>query len=140
LPEDAEPATDIEISFSSNVLAGWIWTGETYERTTNGVTHRWVDRAGARTQINVPTLVVMFVEQYTASPPAGVSGSSVPASQTLGSGRALVFAGGMVVEGRWSRYRITDNFELTNTDGSAILVPPGRSWISLVPTGRRISW
>ncbi len=140
MPEGAEEATDIEMSFSSNVLAGWTWTGAGYDRETNGVVHSWIDKGGNRTQISVETLVVLFVEQYTASPPAGVGGSSVPASQTLGSGRALVFADGKVIEGSWSRYRITDNFELSTPEGETMHVPPGRSWISLVPTGRRVSW
>ena len=39
-------------------------------------------------------MVALNVEEYTAYPPAGVSGKALPTSRTIGSGRAFVFAEG----------------------------------------------
>jgi hypothetical protein len=85
-------------------------------------------------------MVALYVEQYTASPPAGVSGKSLPSSNTLGTGTAYVFAEGKVIEGTWRRDVKTDWFTLADVNGDPILVPPGKVWVSLVPDDRGLSY
>jgi hypothetical protein len=137
LPPGAEPATAITLDFSPSLIAGWTWDGEKYLRTTNGVEHDWIDSDGTVAQIAVDTLVVIEVETFLKSNPAG---GPAQAAISIGSGRALVFAGGKVVEGRWDRPRPTDPFSLTTEDGAPLTVPPGFPWISLLPQGRQVSW
>jgi len=39
-----------------------------------------------------------------------------------------------VVQGTWERAEETDWFTLSDADGNEIAVPPGKVWVSLVPT------
>jgi hypothetical protein len=137
LPAEAESATTITMDFSPSLVAGWTWDGTRYLRTTNGVDHKWVDSEGVVDQIAADTLVVLFTETFLQSDP---SGGPAQAVISIGSGRALVFAGGSVVEGRWQRRRASDPFTLTTEDGETLEVPPGFPWISLFPRDGEVSW
>lgn len=137
LPEGGEPATRITLDFSSSLVAGWEWNGEQYLRTTNGAVHEWVDSEGNRSQIAVDTLVVLYSETFLQSGPTGGPARAVV---SIGTGRALVFADGLVVEGEWSREESTDPFTLTTIGGATLTVPPGLPWISLFPDDRTVDW
>ncbi len=139
LPPDAI-ATRIELGFSNSATVTWEWNGERYLRFLGEQPHEWRSQDGETTgQIGADTLVVLFAPRYTARPPSG-QGSSVPAMDTVGAGRALLFAGGRVVEGTWDRTSIDDVFELTTDGGEPLTVPPGVPWVSIFPEGRSVSW
>lgn len=141
---DGELASTIQFDWDTNNSVTWSFNGLAYLRTVSqggGCAdqgpHMWADDQGGSGQIAADTLVVLYADEYTAIAPAGAT--SVPAMDTIGEGRALVFAAGMVAEGNWSRETITDPFRLTHA-GRALQVPPGRLWISLLPNGRNLSW
>ncbi len=136
--EPGEDATSITFDWSPGFEVRWDWTGEHYLRYTGGDPHAWMPQDGDPEQISTDTLVVIFARRYTASPSG--AGSSVPAMETVGTGRALVFSGGEVREGTWSRDSIEVPFELANPEGSVLTVPPGRPWISVFPDGRSVTW
>lgn len=138
LPAGSEPAETVTIDFSDAVVAGWSWDGSAYVRATNGVAHQVLAKDGSLSPLTADVLVVLFADRYTASPPG--DGTPVPAMDTTGTGRALVFAGGKVAEGTWSREAASDTFTLTDGDDAPLQVPAGRSWISIVPTGRTVDW
>lgn len=133
-----ERATSILLDWSPGQEVRWDWAGEQYVRSTGGQTHETATRAGDRAQIQTDTLVVLFATRYIASPPG--AGTSVPAMDTVGTGRALVFSGGEMRAGSWSRSSIEDQFALESTDGEVLTVPPGRTWISVFPDNRSIGW
>jgi hypothetical protein len=116
----------------------WTWDGEQYTRTSDGVPHEWVTKDGTTGQISADTLVVIFARRYTANPPS--TGTPVPAMDTVGSGKVVVFAGGEYEEGTWSRDSIDEPFRLTRTDGTVLTVPPGRPWISIFPDTLNVEW
>lgn len=140
LPESASPATEAELVFSDGIRVNWSWDGERYLRELNGEPSEWRDVDGNQEQITADVLVVIVGEYFTASPPAGQSGSSVPATDTVGSGRALVFAGGEVVDGSWERESASEPFTLTTADGEPMPVPPGHPWVSILPDVGSIEW
>lgn len=140
LPESAAPATETEIVFSDGIRVTWTWDGMAYQRELNGEPSEWRDADGNQEQISADVLVVIVGDYFTASPPGGQSGSSVPATDTVGSGRALVFAGGEVAEGTWERDAADAPFTLTTTDGEPLLVPPGHPWVSIVPDVGSVEW
>ena len=78
-------------------------------------------------------LVTLTGRAYTAAPPSGVAGTPVPATDTVGSGRARVFAYGLVWVGSWERDGIDEPFRLISDDGSVAVVPPGVPWVSILP-------
>ena len=133
-------ATRIKLSWSSGNDVYWEYDGTRYLRFQGSNRHLWVDEDGNGDQVAFDTLVVLEARRYTASPRAGESGSSVPALDTVGSGRALLFYEGMAVEGTWARSSIEEPFALATADGDTLVVPPGRLWISVFPSNRTVSW
>ncbi|NHZ70151.1 MAG: DUF3048 domain-containing protein [Proteobacteria bacterium] len=139
-PTPAEDeASKIQVEFSDSAPATWAWDGEQYLRFNGTVPHEWVDKEGNRGQVSTDTIVTMKMRRYTKSDPSG-QGSSVPAMETVGTGDAFVFFNGEVVGGTWERGSNADLFTLTAADGSEIVLPPGRVWISFVPNTRTITW
>jgi hypothetical protein len=137
-PDTGREATSIAFDWSPGLQVRWDWTGEEYVRFSGGDPHEWLSIDGDTSPISADTLVVLFAARYTASPSG--SGSSVPAMETVGTGRALVFSGGEVREGTWSRSSIEESFQLSSSDGSVLTVPPGKPWISIFPDGRSLTW
>ena len=135
---DREAATAINFDWSTGLKVAWEWDGNQYLRFTGGEPHNWINQEGDTAQIAADTLVVLFAPRYTAVPPG--AGSSVPAMDTVGTGRALVFSGGEVLEGTWARSSIDEPFALTDGEGSTLTVPPGKPWISVFPDSRTITW
>lgn len=138
MPRTAESATDIRLAFSNSLVADWTWTGDAYERATNGVEHQWVDREGETSAINADVLVVLQMRTYLAQPPPG--GGVARAVESIGEGDAWIFADGRVVEGSWARPSADSGFELTTADGDTMFVPPGRVWVSFFPTDETPEW
>jgi hypothetical protein len=124
--QDAEEASKVSFDFLGNPVE-WTWDQATgnWLRTLDGEESVTVTEEGEESQIGVPVMVALYVEQYTVG--------DLPASRTAGQGLAYVFAEGKVVQGTWQREEITDWFVLEDNDGEPILVPPGKVWISLVP-------
>jgi hypothetical protein len=128
LPADATPASSVNIAFSGNpVVWDWDETEGLWLRTASGRESMVRDEEGEETRVGVPVMVALYVEQY--------SNNGLPSSHTLGSGEAYVFADGKYVQGTWEREEMTDWFTLTDADGNVITVPPGKIWVSLVPSG-----
>ncbi|MFQ5522003.1 MAG: DUF3048 domain-containing protein [Acidimicrobiia bacterium] len=141
VPEDAAVATSVRIDFLGQIVR-WTWDEESglYLRTAYNRESTYRNEDGTEGRVGVPVLVALYVEQYTAYPPAGQSGTPLPASRTLGSGKAFVFANGKVVEGTWTRGSEDEWFRLTYPNGEELSVPPGKVWVSLVPVTRGLTY
>lgn len=132
-------AAKITITFSDAAPAVWAWDGEKYLRYHGTTPHEWIDEEGNTGQVAFDTLVAMKMRRYIKSDPTG-QGSSVPTMDTVGTGEALVLYNGQVVSGTWERGSTSDPFFLLGADGTEIVLPPGRVWISLVPDTKTITW
>ena len=137
----AETASSVEIDFSGNTVT-WTWDEELglWLKTAYGRETTYLNADDTEERVGVPVLVALYVQPYTARPPAGVSGSSLPSYRTTGSGKAFVFADGRVTEGTWDRDSELEWFTLTDANGEIILVPPGKSWVSLVPSHKGLTF
>ena len=133
-------ATEITLDWSDFPVVRWVWDGEQYLRFNADTPHGWLDVDGNEDQISTDVLVILTATRYTASPPSGRSGSSVPAMTTTGTGQALLFHQGVLVEGTWERAAIDVPFELSLADGSTMVVPAGRLWVSIFPSNRSLTW
>ncbi|MET0831467.1 MAG: DUF3048 domain-containing protein [Acidimicrobiia bacterium] len=116
----------------------WVWDGERYLRFNGEEPHGWVDVEGNGEQIAAETLLVLKVNEYSSCPSG--SGSCVPAAETTGTGEALLFFDGSVVEGTWEREEITDFFTLTRADGRPMVLPAGYLWVSVFPDEQPVTW
>jgi hypothetical protein len=135
-----ELAQLISLSWATGNLINWQYTDDGYLRFVGTSAHNWIDRDGNGDQILFDVLVVLVGDPYTASPPAGVRGQSLPATTTVGTGNAYIFYQGTVTAGTWSRDAIEEPFALFDAEGNQMVVPPGRPWVSLLPSDRTITW
>lgn len=140
LPADAEEASHAAFTFSDTLTAEWSWDGSAYYRTLEGSDSNWINADEETERISADVLIAIVGEQYTASPPSGAGGSSVPATSTLGSGPVHIFAGGKTVSGTWERENPEDPFVFTTEAGEPLLIPAGWPWISIVPDNGEVAW
>lgn len=57
-----------------------------------------------------------------------------------GNGRALLFAGGTVQEGTWSKKGLMDSFKFETAEGDQFLFSPGQTWVTSLPGFDRVKW
>lgn len=57
-----------------------------------------------------------------------------------GDGRALLFTGGQVYQGRWHKSGLRFRTVFTDENGKEIKLNPGRTWISVVPVSTRVEY
>jgi hypothetical protein len=60
------------------------------------------------------------------------AGNAVPETQFVGKGEALLFHGGRLVRGTWTKDSLKGPLDLTTKAGE-LTVPAGRVWIELIP-------
>ncbi len=136
-----ESATELELSWDEFHTVRWEFRDGKYYRYEGSREHTWISgRDGTPHQVAVDVLVVLVGQRYTAYPPAGVSGSPVPATDTEGSGNAYIFFDGTVMRGTWQRDGIGQMFHLTAEDGTTMSVPPGKPWVSIFPDSRTLDF
>ena len=117
----AVPATSININYAFTEVQ-YTWNGSGWNRTQDG--RPTVDTRGVRTS---PATVIVQFTNYGRS----AADSRSPEAITVGSGPALVFTDGHVVEATWSRPRATDVTVYTDSEGRRISILPGRTWVEL---------
>ncbi len=98
-----------------------------YARTSGGAPHGDALSGGQVTTANV---VIMTVT-YRPSPADRRS----PEAQTIGSGEVMVFTGGHMVQGTWTRPDRFSPIVLAAADGEPILLTPGRTFVELARAG-----
>jgi hypothetical protein len=130
--------SSVEMEWSPENKVSWRWNGSNWERHLEDGPHYWIANNDETKVITADTLVVMFSRLSYTKPPEG--GYSLPTMDTTGSGRALIFSLGQVVEGKWERTETNQPFVFSLADGSPITVPAGRPWLSLFPEGRPVTW
>jgi hypothetical protein len=133
-------ASKVTIEFSDAAPAVWQWDGEQYLRFIGDTPHEWVTEDGESGQVSFDSVIAIHGDRYTASPPSGSSGSSVPAIKTVGEGAAWIFNDGTVLPVRWTRESTAEQFAFTTPDGEGVVLEPGRMWISISPDDRPIVW
>ena len=140
--ESSVAATEVRFDWSSQPDVVWRWNGDLYERYNEDEPHMWVTEE-TRTQegeiVTTPTLVVITGRKYLNHDPTGW-GSSIPTIETKGEGDAYVFTSGTVVEGRWQRDSYKDTFDLTEPDGTPIILEPSKMWVIVFPDNRTVTW
>ena len=118
------PATTAAVTFSRGHTTRWTWTDGTWSRVD--------DLAAGGDEFRPVNLLVLRVTTRDAGylDPAG---NPVPETVLEGSGEAILLTGGRAVDGHWSKAAPALPFELSDASGAPLTVPPGRTWIELVP-------
>jgi len=133
------PAQNVTLTWGQGVNdVEWRYNSDTrtYERWVRGEYQEWLSEERERGRIDAEVLIVISGRFYIAHAPVNAPGSRtpVPAIDTVGSGRAWVFAKGGGWEGTWERDSEREPFRFFDVLGNAATVPPGRLWVSLLPS------
>jgi hypothetical protein len=117
------PASKIAVSFGGGHTTNWTYDGKGY---TNENTY-----AAQGDHFPADTVVVLKVQIGDAGylDPAG---NPVPETKFTGKGRALIFHGGKMVRGTWTKSDLQASIGLS-TQAGELKVPAGHTWIELMP-------
>ncbi|MCH9816683.1 MAG: DUF3048 domain-containing protein [Actinomycetia bacterium] len=110
------------VSVRSSSLATEDWSFDKKAQT-------WNRESGNFAANNLIMLQVELADAGYQDP----AGNPVPEVVTSGKGKGWLATGGNVRKIRWSKSALDASFALTTRDGAPIQVPPGKSWISLLP-------
>jgi hypothetical protein len=118
-----QKATKIAAVFGSGHTTNWTYDGKGY---VNENTY-----AADGDHFPADTVLVLRVKVGDAGylDPAG---NPVPETKLEGKGQALVFHGGKLVRGTWSKAGLDDAIKLSTKAGE-LTVPAGHTWVELVP-------
>jgi hypothetical protein len=111
------------------VHAEWQFNADlnAYERSQEGKPHVMAD--GTRVAFN--NVVVLWID-YGRS----VADARSPDGGTIGTGTAVVFSNGKMIDAKWARSDRVQPIQLTDAaDGQPILLTPGTTWFELANTG-----
>ncbi len=117
--------TGVSAVFSSSHTTTWKYQVGVGWIRTNGE-----DADGDRfTPQNLVVIQVKLQQAAYVDP----SGAPVPETVLTGSGQAVVVSGDHAVTGRWRKGTRASDFHLMDQHGHRLAVPPGKTWIELVP-------
>jgi hypothetical protein len=119
------PAKGLAAVFSGGHTTTWKYTGGHYRNLDTN--------AAKGDQFHADTVLVLRVHEGDAGylDPAG---NPVPEAVFTGKGDAMVFHGGRVVRGTWTKHGLDATVRLETTSGAKLALPPGHVWIELVPS------
>jgi hypothetical protein len=116
---------------STGVGFAWETKLATYVRTVDGL--RILTASGA--PVAKPNVLVQFCQVSADRSDIDVIGNPSMFTQSIGSGRVVLFRGGKRIEGQWSRPRIGDPTTYTDVAGKPLLFAPGGTFVALVRPG-----
>jgi len=121
---EGKPARSISATFSPARTSTWRFADGAYD-LTNGY-------AAPGDAFRADTVLVLKAEVGDAGylDPAG---SPVPETIFRGEGGATLFHGGREIGGTWSKDGFGGALRLRTGDDEPLVVPPGKTWIELIP-------
>lgn len=118
-----QPAKTIAASFSGGHTTSWRFEGGDYVNVNS-----YADPAAPFPADTVLVLRVQVGDAGYTDP----AGNPVPETKLEGTGPAMLFHGGRLVRGTWSKAGLDAPLEL-KTQAGELVVPTGRTWIELIP-------
>lgn len=118
-----QAATQVDVPFGGFHTTKWAFQGGHYVNTNS-----YAKKGDEFAADNVLVIRAQIGDAGYLDP----AGNKVPEIKLVGSGKALLFHGGKVVRGTWSKSATDAPFELA-TEAGPLKVPAGRTWIELVP-------
>jgi hypothetical protein len=136
-PIRGKGATSVHVPFSESADVFWSWNaGDGVYLRSHGTTPHTLE-SGA--QVRARNVIVQVVETR-CSGIVDVNGVCSPDVTVIGSGRAIVFTNGKVIEGTWTRSSEGDRTVFTDKRGREIGLRAGVTWVELLPTDRTPSF
>ena len=117
------PSHGLDAVFSGGHTTSWTYQGGHY------VNQNSFAKPGDRFQ---PDNVLVLRVQVGDAGYLDPAGNPVPETKFTGTGKALLFHGGQVVRGTWSKKSLASHVALRTAAGR-LRVPAGHTWVELVP-------
>lgn len=135
----AAAATHLDLNFGFS-SATWDWDAatQTWKRGQNGS----VDALQNGPQIAASNVIVELIPYVTDGYAAGEGiypPPAIPKGQSVGSGTAMVFTGGHVIQAHWTKASSTSVTQYTDSANQPIPLTPGPTWVELAPVGTATS-
>lgn len=120
-----------------SALSEWVWSAT--ELSASGETGAWVRSQDKEThtdsltgeQLKATNVIVMQVQIDRSY--ADHKYGHIPKTVMVSSGKATIFTGGRMVEGKWQKSSQTSRIIFTDAAGAALELAPGNTWIELMP-------
>ena len=125
------PATTISVAYKAAICAAsyqYDAATQSYLHSIQGAPHTDLT-TGQRV---APSNVVVQYITVSDSGLRDVTGTMVPVSQVIGSGRCLIFTGGEVFHGTWRKENRSAPTVFTDENGNPIPMHAGQTWVHLI--------
>ncbi len=122
--KDGSPTAGIDLVFGSMSKPSWAWSAES-ERWVRFMTGGAPDTDAQGTQLSAVNVVVLRVPVQVIQ--------SIPTTQLIGQGEALVSTGGRTITATWSKGSMSEPIRILDAQGVAVRLAPGNTWVELVP-------
>ncbi len=137
-PDTAVVASDIRLKYfdgrGSSVRYRWDSGTESWLRWQAGSAH--LDSVGV--QVGPKNVVVQFID-YIDAGLTDKFGEDLYEGVSVGTGPAMVFTDGSMVEATWHRASLKSVTTFTDTEGNPVRLTPGQTFVSLIaPDG--VAW
>jgi hypothetical protein len=76
---------------------------------------------------------------YEGTGEVDTTGAPVAEAKVVGSGDAVIFAGGVMVNARWSKPNASSMTTWTDVNGAPITLPAGRTWVEMPAAGAALT-
>ncbi len=106
-----------------------------YKRKNGGKDHMDLDN---NKQLEPKNIVIQFEKESNAND--GYENNVHLLYGTTGTGKALIFQDGKVIEGKWTKVSRTSRSKYTDGKGVEIEFNKGQIWIQTVPEGAKVSF
>lgn len=133
-------AGNIKINFWDSQGAygvDWVYdpSANAYKRKNGGEDHMDLNK---KIQLTAKAIVVQFQRESNAND--GYPGNVHLLYGTTGSGKALIFQDGNVIEGKWLKASRTSRSKYVDQKGKEIEFNKGQIWIQTVPEGSKVTY
>ena len=137
-PSESEPGaiaksvSNFTIAVSGATVDTWTYNlaNSDWTKAINGTA--MVDASGS--PVSATNVIIEYVP-YVATGFIDPAGNPVPEAHLVGSGSAEIAFGGKVAAGAWSKTTASAVPTYTYSDGSAVKLIPGRTWVIFAPIG-----
>jgi hypothetical protein len=122
--KEGVPTVGIDLRFGSLASPSWAWD-QSSERWVRFQTGGAPDTDAQGAQLSAVNVVVLRVPVQVIQ--------SIPTTQMIGQGEALISTGGRTVAATWFKASMTEPIRILDAQGVAVRLAPGNTWVELVP-------
>ena len=130
IPSGSQSAKIVKINFENDNTIEYRWEKEAWARYEGG--EKFMAESGE--QIAVPNLLIQEVLVDHSPGIVDIEGNPSPDITLKGSGRAVLFRDGKVVEGTWTYTNEGEPPALETKDGDEFTFADGPVWVEMIPS------